>query len=691
MGGFTQGFKPNVYDFAGMRLKKKELALKERALDARIGKEEPGMKSSPTPVSKIDPKYADKFKPGTEELMKKLNQFAFDNADALNPKNTDTDELRGVYDPAKMSIYRNMEMEIMNFAAHGKAYVTAYKAYDDKVKKKDEYLNNAYNIDLIPQDAVYLTESMVKDNMGDSETASDYSWLWNGGGTAFDDGMGQQTPMMKDGEYVYEQGADGQRYLLGEDGQKLISYSKDANGVIDKSKSGIYTYERIYNQDYTDGLLDFNGKGNIVYGEEGNKQSYIDVWSKDFLKLDEHKYSTNGFWEIGKGLTDFDLIRDEVGGGRNQYMTNESVNSMWAQAEAVSEFNNSTNQWNNESSLIAAKMTAEEIAIKLGNTNPTKEYLQDIVNKIMLGNERNNEGELINPGAQLPDSLKGVYEHGSDLKIDTYSDFMTSKIIDTWKARHASVDIRPKSENLQGVVQGPYALDYNNADSRNTEIKYKDSTGNNTASGIHILNKPIKNVPVPWQGVKFDGDGNAVINSASDVGFMSFNNNLTSILQKGGSTGSLTSGQNSHRVVDKRTGQLMDGATWDKANQQYVFNSQEDAENGLIVAGLEGFWKPDDANKIRELYETNDDDLIIQADRMTIDQILESEKGIEGFFPLNQSTLSVDQLKYYQGVIDKSKTIKKVIKKGDEFVEFAMNDDGEIIDEPFVMPGSQVG
>ena len=695
MGGFTKGFNPKIFGFADYRLRKKELALRERALDSKLEKEAKLKESKPI-KSTIKPDYADKFSPANNKLMEDLYVFAADNASSLDVNNTANDDIPGAYDAKIAAQYKQMELQIMAFAAYGKDYVTKYKDYRDKVYEQDEHLYNVYNIDMVKTDDVYLTESMVQDNMGDDQNASDYAWLWNGDGTANDDGMGQQTPMMENGEYVYEQGADGQRYLLGKNGKRLVSYSKDKNsGAIEKTiarnpdGTPRFTFETVYNTEYNSDLIGFDGSGNIVYGEEGNKKSFVEVWDRDFLALDKYKISTNGFWEIGKGLTDFDIIRDEVGGGTNQYMTSESIDSMWAQAEAVSEFNNSTDRWNNEHSLIAAKMVAEEIAIKLGNTNPTEEYLQDIVNKIMLGNKRNNEGELINPGAQLPDSLRGVYEHSSNLKIDTYSDFMTSKIIDTWIARHAMKDIR-RAQTQSGVLSGPYALDYNTAFSKNTEIVYADGTkGNSTASGLHTLNKAIKNKPLSWQPTNFDTDGNAIVNSVDDVGFVSFNDALTSILQKGGAQGELTSGNNSHRVIDKRTGKLMDGAKWDKANQQYVFNTQEDAENGLIVAGLEGFWKPKNPDDIRKMYRTTEGGTIDQPDRATIEEILNNENGIQGFFPLNQSTMSVDQLKYYKGVLEKARTIKKVIIKGDSFEEFTMNDNGDIIEQPFVMPGAQ--
>ena len=41
-----------------------------------------------------------------------------------------------------------------------------------------------------------------------------------------------------------------------------------------------------------------------------------------------------------------------------------------------------------------------------------------------------------------------------------------------------------------------------------------------------------------------------------------------------------------------------------------VFRSEEDAQNGIIVAGFEGYWKPKDPDAIRNNIEFTDENLI---------------------------------------------------------------------------------
>ena len=73
-----------------------------------------------------------------------------------------------------------------------------------------------------------------------------------------------------------------------------------------------------------------------------------------------------------------------------------------------------------------------------------------------------------------------------------------------------------------------------------------------------------------------------------------------------------------------------------------------------------------------------------------LNQLLEDEKGIEGFFPLSRNLLTGKQIKGNpQEFIDKAKTIKKVVTKDGEIKEFAMNEDDSIIqDTAFGFPGA---
>lgn len=297
-GGYTRGFNPKIFDFAGHNLKKRELKLKERALDIREGKTKAAqeMKQSAVPKLTKNPQFADKFKPGQEELLRQIDAYAAANANELNHKNTATDNIEGEFDSAIWSTYQNMINNLENFATHTTEYVNAYNTYYDTVYEEDEFDNPTYNLDMVAQDDVHLTEAMVTESMGQGETMDDYSWMWNADGSANNDGQGQQTAAKDDdGNYIYEEGPDGQKYLLDETGQRLTAYSQDiVDGSIKKTQSGVYTFERTFNEEYNPGLLSYDVKGNIVYGEEGNQMAYYKKWDKNFTKLDKHKYSTDG-------------------------------------------------------------------------------------------------------------------------------------------------------------------------------------------------------------------------------------------------------------------------------------------------------------------------------------------------------------------------------------------------------------
>ena len=691
-GAFTSGFDPKIFDFAGHRLRKKELRLKERQINKKQGKEGEQMKQSAVRQSQIDPKFQEKFMPGQEELMRQLDAYAAKYANELNHKNTATDDIEGEFSHYHWSVYRNMERQIMDFADHTTGYVTDYKAYHDKVYEVDEFENNTYNLDLVEQEEVLLTKEMVESKMGRDddgniiESMDDYSWMWNAEGTAYDDGMGQQTALKnEDGEYQYELGPNGEQYLLGEDGKPLTAYELDGNNEVVQAKHDKprYKFESIYNQEYNPKLLRFDIKGNIVYGEEGSEIPFYEQWSRDFTKLDKKKYSTNGLYEISKGLT-FDIIRDEAVGGTNSYITPEAMNGLWDQAFNVSSWNPNAlegkGDWQTKFGTIASKQVMEMILAEQGNLNPSDGAKAEIIRKIQLGNSPNPENpeELL---GELPEELKRASKYAPGKTLETYQDYMTEMVLEQWKARHASVDI--KNPTLTGVENKSLEFDWTNAGVQSTVINIgaEGDTTNNDMGGVNSLDRDV-NIDRPWKPTDINQ-----INDHNDVGFQAFDPTMTKILQKGGAQGEIMAGTMGHRAIDKRTGQLMHNATWDKATGSFIFANQEDADNAMIVFGFDGYWKARNPDDIRKLYTGDNEGNLDNWESITIEEILANDKGIPGFFPINTSTLSTQELKIYQEGIDRSKDIKKVIIEDGQRKEIAMGDDS-IINEEWGFPGA---
>ena len=684
MGGFTSGFNPNIFDFAGHRLKKQELRLRERQINQREGKEGDEMRQSAVRKTEINPDFAEKFMPGQEELFRQLDAFATTYANELNHKNTATDDIEGKFDETLNSIYENMIRQVGHFAKHTSGYVTDYKAFHDKVYELDEHLNPVYNRDILEQDDILLTKEMVEEKMGNGENMDQYSWMWNAEGTAYDDGAGQQTALKVNGEYQYETGPNGEQYLLGSDGKPLVAYGLNDKNEVIKAESGNYKFESIYNQEYNPLLLKFDVKGNIVYGEEGNQVAFHDYWSRDFAKLDKNKYSTNGVLEISKGLQ-FDLIRDESVGGTNSYITAEAMNNLWDQAYQNSLWNpnqldeqgNRKGGWVSEYGTIAARMVADEILKQQGNLKPTEGARNEVIRKIQLGYSEDTDGNLL---GELPESLKGPSEYAPGKKIETYQDYMNEMILAQWKSRHTSYKIKPASTVTQ---TGSTIWDWNNAgsDTLTYVIDYDENTNEkvtatNDIGGQLTLTKDLKNKERAWQKTDINN-----LNSQNDIGFVAYDNTLTKILQKGGVQGNLSAGKMGYRVIDKRTGELMANTSWDKDTNSFIFADAESAENGLVVFGVEGYWKPKESDDVRKLYVGEN------WKSETIDQILNNDDGIAGFFPVNNSLFSSEELKSYQGGLDNLKKIKKVVIEDGNRKEIAMGEDN-IIDGEWNFPGS---
>ena len=687
-GGFTSGFDPQIFDFAGHRLRKQELRLKERQINKKQGKEGEQMKQSAVRQSQIDPKFQEKFMPGQEELMRQLDAYAAKYANELNHKNTATDDIEGEFSHYHWSVYRNMERQIEDFADHTTAYVTDYKAFHDKVYEVDEFGNNVYNLDLIEQDEVYLTKEMVESKMGRDadgniiENMDDYSWMWNAEGTAYDDGMGQQTALKnEDGEYQYELGPNGEQYLLGEDGKRLTAYELNANNEVSQTKSGVYKFESIYNQEYNPKLLRFDIKGNIVYGEEGSETPFYKQWSRDFTQIDKKKYSTNGLYEISQGLK-FEGMYDEAVGGTNSYLTAEAMNGIWDQAISVSGWDRNASEgrgdWQNDYGTIASNQVADAILAEQGNNNPSEGARSNIIRMIQQGSHKDNDGNLL---GELPEELKRSSEYAPGKTLETYQDYMVEMILEQWKARHTSVKIN--NPTVTGIDNKNLSWDWDNAGTLNTKIELMDGSSSISAmGGIHTVSKDLPNIDRPWKPTDINN-----LNDYNDAGFQAFDPKLTKILQEGAAQGELSAGTMGYRVIDKRTGRLMANTQWDKQSNSFVFSNEEDAENAMVVFGFDGFWNAKNPEDVRELYSGDAEGNLKNEERVWIDNIMRDKKGIPGFFPINSSLLSTDELKPYKEGLDRMKDIKKVIIEDGKRKEIAMGDDS-IINEEWGFPGA---
>jgi hypothetical protein len=673
MGGFTSGFNPKIFDFAGHRLRKQELRLKERQLNLKEGKQGDQMRQSAVRESKIDPKFAEKFLPGQEELLRQLDQYAATYANELNHKNTATDDIEGQFDPDIYSVYRNMERQIMLFAEHSVQYVNEYKSQHGKVRELDVNGNPVYNLDVLEQDPVYLTKEMVERNMGDNENMDDYSWMWNAGGTAHDDGAGQQTALKENGEYKYMDGPGGEKFLLGEDGNRLIAYELDANNKVVQSQSGKYAFETRFNEEYNPLFTKFDAKGNIVYGESGSEIAFYDYWSKEFDILDKKKYSTNGIDEISNGLK-FNILYDETGSGANGYLTSEAMNGLWNQAERASMWDRSMadgkGSWSNNFAEFASRQAAEQLLIDLNGVQPSPEAITEAQRKIKLGILRGDDDELL---GELPEDLKKSSAHAPGKQLETYQDYMTEMILDHWKSRHASIDIRKP----QGIVNKETLFDNPNASSTETVIELSGGgTAVNTIAFEHAVSKDLTNLDRPWKPISMDGDNVAEINNSTDIAFQSFDPIMTGILQRGAAQGTINAGKTGFRVIDKRTGKLMNNVKFDKSKNSFMFADAESAQNGIVVFGFDGYWKAKNPNQVRALISGDTEGNLNNEDKVYLNKILDNEDGIEGFFPINQNLLSVGELKLYKEQIEFGETIKKVYIENGERKEFAfMSDD----------------
>jgi hypothetical protein len=410
-----------------------------------------------------------------------------------------------------------------------------------------------------------------------------------------------------------------------------------------------------------------------MYGESGSELAFYDYWSKEFDILDKKKYSTNGIDEISNGLK-FNILYDETGSGANGYLTSEAMNGLWNQAERASMWDRSMadgkGSWSNNFAEFASRQAAEQLLIDLNGVQPSPEAITEAQRKIKLGILRGDDDELL---GELPEDLKKSSAHAPGKQLETYQDYMTEMILDHWKSRHASIDIRKP----QGIVNKETLFDNANASSTETVIELSGGgTSVNTIAFEHAVSKDLTNLDRPWKPISMDGDNVAEINNSTDIAFQSFDPIMTGILQRGAAQGTINAGKTGFRVIDKRTGKLMNNVKFDKSKNSFMFADAESAQNGIVVFGFDGYWKAKNPNQVRALISGDAEGNLNEEDKVYLNRILDNEDGIEGFFPINQNLLSVGELKLYKKQIEFGETIKKVYIENGERKEFAfMSDD----------------
>jgi hypothetical protein len=310
------------------------------------------------------------------------------------------------------------------------------------------------------------------------------------------------------------------------------------------------------------------------------------------------------------------------------------------------------------------------LLIDLNGVQPSPEAITEAQRKIKLGILRGDDDELL---GELPEDLKKSSAHAPGKQLETYQDYMTEMILDHWKSRHASIDIRKP----QGIVNKETLFDNANASSTETVIELSGGgTSVNTIAFEHAVSKDLTNLDRPWKPISMDGDNVAEINNSTDIAFQSFDPIMTGILQRGAAQGTINAGKTGFRVIDKRTGKLMNNVKFDKSKNSFMFADAESAQNGIVVFGFDGYWKAKNPNQVRALISGDAEGNLNEEDKVYLNRILDNEDGIEGFFPINQNLLSVGELKLYKKQIEFGETIKKVYIENGERKEFAfMSDD----------------
>ena len=402
-------YNQNFIAVKQLRLKRKELELKERLAEQQLNK---GKTKGPplAKFSKTEANFQDRFHSVHDEAMDQLDQFAINNADKLNP-NSD------LYDIKTDRIFQNMQKSVTRAADHSNSWVTNGTDFLSYINEKDEYGNRKVDVSSLEQKPKYLNINTVQTSMDlRNEPFIFQNSFWTN-----DETVQQQLSLKEGGDpnNINDYLVDENGFFLSKGGGLVVELQSNGQNA----QSGLFTIDDVFNQEISGDSIRFDSNGNLMYGEK----MFFEHFDTGFF--DKNKYQTldkptNFIYELAGKKLKFSNLLNQV--SENKYeIDNEAIGKIRQQGIDLFSWNGQT--WGNDygdalALQVARKYVSEKYGIQESEVDQAQinAVLPMIKNNEILAEEfRSEDGGFI----------KSVYDQK---EIKTFNDYAGELILESY-------------------------------------------------------------------------------------------------------------------------------------------------------------------------------------------------------------------------------------------------------------------
>tara|TARA_R100001591_G_scaffold115515_1_gene131106 strand:+ start:617 stop:2767 length:2151 start_codon:yes stop_codon:yes gene_type:complete len=697
----TDGFQ--IPNFKLNDIEKEKLALmkKRYAQDKKPSEKE--MKNSPFKTPNIEENADAKFNDLYNTLIEAQYVYNKENVNELYDKNTPDDNYFGEYDPIKGAATDTRDSEINKIGLHTQAYVKNMNEFHAMVIEVDEYGLPVYDLSNLKTIDVPLTKSMLDANLKEGQTYQDLSYMWYGHDSGNKDYY--QEAALAEGsteenkQYVFvKDEATGEEVMVDVDGNPIRAFKnrggiEGGRGRVEpvalRNEDGTirYAYQDLMDEVVDPTKFSFTDKNVPQYGGE-NFFDYFSLGKFDKAKLSKQATQLLGISHFADKLSYSNILDQPNEISPNKYLTNQAVSDLRQQAVTQATFGEEINSFTDRVMNRAVLEAAERM---YRDANPNGQMPEGFT-RVFLQMVKEGDGDLGKlSNSELFSDYNVEYQWGEKKgqRIENARDVVAEMILNDFMTGYAQFD---QGSAPQGTVPATFKWNENKG-SRSSIL------GNTVGIQEFRLESrdQLKGQDVTFGTHNFVNVGNErLLRNKDDVGFVFSGEEFSRDLLNGVS-GKVNAGAIVAIAVDKRTGEIIkydtdayQGRPEDMQNSRssFVFDSQEQADNAIIIPALFGKFTPRDEDKLKENIEADirpDGKIIINGqplDAQDMDIILNTVRNADMFFPLNNRVSTDEDYKnyidYIEGLnetgifyLDESGTKRK---KGDEITSDAVFD-----------------
>jgi hypothetical protein len=619
-------YNKNFIAVKQLRLKRKELELKERLAEQQLNK---GKTKGP-PIAKFnktEANFQDRFHSVHDSAMDQLDQFAINNADKLNP-NSD------LYDIKTDRIFQNMQKSVMRAADHSKNWVTNGTDFLSYINEKDEYGNRKVDVSNLEQKPKYLNVNTVQTSMDlRNEPFIFQDSFWTN-----DETVQQQLSLKEGGDpnNINDYLVDENGFFLSKGGGLVVELQSNGQNA----QSGQFLIDDVFNQEISGDSIRFDSNGNLMYGEK----MFFEHFDTGFF--DKNKYQTldkptNFVYELAGKKLKFSNLLNQV--SENKYeIDNEAIGKIRQQGIDLFSWNGQT--WGNDygdalALQVARKYVSEKYGIQESEVDQAQinAVLPMIKNNEILAEEfRSEDGGFI----------KSVYDQK---EIKTFNDYAGELILESY----ANQNRFSKEKFTSNRAEIKEQLKIN-------EYKWESSQMIGNIAHVYPTHDNFTQktafTTYGYTGVQENITGSDYLTFQNNTNFITVEDVAQQFIEQ--KAGTFVGAQHAMIPIDSRTGKIMEG-TWIDNNNQFKPLTAEDAKYCVIVPMFKGHFEPEDPDSIKRAI-SNADPNAKPSKIVTID-------GIETYVPMTQMNTMSSNLKLYSKFIEKAEEVNNngVVGKSD--------------------------